>query len=180
MARDISPRPAVRPDCPLASRAISFIRMCGPFCTRTSGAPPSNVQTVVVHGESDQLPAPRQGGALDSSWHRAGSLRHGHVDTLQSTCITDSVAATAKVLWRHRRVKALWPVRAFVGKRLKDEGRQGGLCEGIDGGGASKVNAPTPDTVGGGLENGWLERATWVRCVQPRGQNGQNGALGSR
>ena len=38
---------------------------------------------------------------------------------LQATCIADSVAATAKVLLRHRRVKALWPVHAFVGKRLK-------------------------------------------------------------
>ena len=37
---------------------------------------------------------------------------------LQATCIADSVAATAKVLWRHRRV-ALRPVHAFVGKRLK-------------------------------------------------------------
>jgi|SaaInlStandDraft_5_1057022.scaffolds.fasta_scaffold384569_1 hypothetical protein len=38
---------------------------------------------------------------------------------LQATCIADSVAATAKVLWRHRRVLALRPVHAFVGKRLK-------------------------------------------------------------
>ena len=38
---------------------------------------------------------------------------------LHATCIADSVAATAKVLWRHRRVLALRPVHAFVGKRLK-------------------------------------------------------------
>ena len=38
---------------------------------------------------------------------------------LQATCIADFVAATAKVLWRHRRVLALRPVHAFVGKRLK-------------------------------------------------------------
>ena len=91
--RDISPRPAVRPDCPLASRAFNFILICDPSCTRTSGAPPNNVQAVVIHGErgrgwrrgkagrwtaGDSGPAPRTAGArarytllaLPTSWPR--------------------------------------------------------------------------------------------------------------
>ena len=44
----------------------------------------------------------------------------------------------------------------------EDKGRQGGACERNDGGGASKVDALSPGTAGGGLGAGWLARATWV------------------
>ena len=54
----------------------------------------------------------------------------------------------------------------------EDKVRQGGACERNDGAGASKDAALSPSTVGGGLEHGWLERATWVRCAQPRGAKG--------
>ena len=64
-----------------------------------SGALPSNVQTVVIHGKSGQQPAPRQGGALDSSWYRFCSVHRGHMGALQAICIADSVAVTAKEQW---------------------------------------------------------------------------------
>ena len=54
----------------------------------------------------------------------------------------------------------------------EDKGRQGGACERNDGAGASKDDALSPGTVRDGLEHGWLERATWVRCAQPRGAKG--------
>jgi len=73
----------------------------------------------VILGESGQQPTPRHGGVLESRLYRACASHSGDKVTLQATYIAYSVAATAKGLWRHRRVLALRPVNAFVGKRLK-------------------------------------------------------------